>query len=290
MSGNRTIVVTGATGRVGGQVLAQLAGTGATVRAVARDRARLAAVAARHGARPFPADLTEPDTLGPALDGADAVFLVFPSVVGDAAAEGTVAALAERARRIVYLSAFGVPDSGPPPAGGIMGSHALLERLVAASAREWTILRSSGFAANTLAWAEQTRGGGDAVRWFGPGITRALVHEADLAAVGVRALLDGGHHGARHHLTGPQQLTQAEQLAAIGTALGRPLRFVELDAADAAAQLFGDLPPAMASGIVAGQLAMADTPEPMTTEVRRLTGRSARTYAEWVADHREEFR
>jgi uncharacterized protein YbjT (DUF2867 family) len=289
MAENSTIVVTGATGRVGGQVLAQLAGTGATVRAVARDPARLAAVAARHGARPFAADLTDPDSLGPALDGADAVFLVFPSVVGDPAAERTVAALAERARRIVYLSAFGVPDRGPAPADGIIGSHALLERSIAASAREWTFLRSAGFAANTLAWAAQTRGGGAEVRWFGPGITRALVHEADLAAVGVRALLEDGHQGARHHLTGPQQLTQAEQLATIGAALGRPLRLVELDAADAGAQLFPGLPPAVASRIVADQLAMAAAAEPMTAQVQQLLGRPARTYAEWVADHRDEF-
>jgi uncharacterized protein YbjT (DUF2867 family) len=289
MAEHSTIVVTGATGRVGGQVLAQLAGTGAGVRAVARDPARLTAVAARHGARPFAADLTDPDSLGPALDGADAVFLVFPSVVGDPAAERSVAVLAERARRIVYLSAFGVPDSGPAPTDGIMGSHALLERAIATSAREWTFLRSAGFAANTLAWAAQTRGGGTEVRWFGPGITRALVHEADLAAVGVRALLEDGHQGARHHLTGPQQLTQAEQLATIGAALGRPLRFVELEAAAAGAQLFPGLPPAVASRIVADQLAMAGTAEPMTGEVQRLLGRPARAYAGWVADHRDEF-
>jgi uncharacterized protein YbjT (DUF2867 family) len=289
-----TIVVTGATGRVGGQVVAQLAGSGITVRAVGRNLATVSAATARYGAEPFAADLTDPATLAPALDGADAAFLVFPSVAGDHAAPATVATLAEHVRRVVYLSAFGVPDDPAPPttpsAGGIMGSHALLESLIAASAKEWTFLRASGFAANTLVWAAQTNGGGDELRWFGPGITRSLVHEADLAAVGVRALLDDGHHRARYHLTGPEQLTQAQQVAAVGAALGRPLRFIELDPDDSAAQLFPGLPTETAEQIVRAQLAMIDNPEPMTREVQRLTARPALTYARWARDHVSEFR
>src|SRR3954451_1746088 len=114
------IVVTGATGRVGGRVLARLAGTGARVRAVARDPERLAAAAAAHGAEPVAADLTDPESLAPAGGRADAVFLVFPSVAGDAMAARTVAALAAGTRRIVYLSTHGAQHTRPD-AGGILG-------------------------------------------------------------------------------------------------------------------------------------------------------------------------
>lgn len=289
MGDHPTIVVTGATGRVGGRALAHLARTGVTLRAVARDADRLAAAAERHGAEPVVADLTDPATLGPVVDGADAVFLVFPSVVGDPAAARTVAALAGGARRIVYLSAHGA-ERADPGAGGIMGSHALLEREIAAAASEWTFLRASGFAANTLGWAAQLRGG-DTLRWIFPGAARALVHEDDLAAAGVAALLDDGSAGlvgATPHLSGPEQLTQAAMLDAIGAATGRTLRYEEVDAAGAA-ELFPGAPAELVEAIVAGQRAFLTEPEPLGDGVARVLGRPARTFAQWARDHAADF-
>lgn len=288
-----TIVVTGATGSVGGQVVAQLAGRDVEVRAVGRNARALGDLARRHGVEPYVADLTAPDSLAPAVDGADAVFLVFPSVAGDAVAAETVAELG-RARRIVYLSAIGLPPDTPDDADtsdeprGILGSHALLERLVRRGAKEWTFLRGGGFATNTLAWAGQIRRG-DEVRWFGPRIARPLVHEADLGAVAVRALLEEGHQGAVYELTGPERVTQEQQVAAIGAALGRPLRFVDVGEEGAVA-LFDGVPPELARDIVRAQMAMTDDPEPVTTDVPRLLGRPARTYARWARDHVADFR
>lgn len=280
-----TILVTGATGRVGGQVVAQLAGTGARVRALARNPARVT------GGEPTVGDLTRPDTLGPALSGVDAAFLVFPSVTGDPAAAALVKALTATVPHVVYLSAHGVPDVPVPdatPDGTILGSHAHVEGLLAASSAA-TFLRASGFAANTLGWAPQIRAG-DVLRWFHPDARRALVHEADLAAVAVRCLLGELPGGGRHHLTGPEQLSQREQLAAVGAALGRALRFEALAPEHAARELGAEFPPGMAEKIVAGQAAFVETPEPMTREVAELTGRPARTYAEWVRDHVADFR
>ena len=277
-----TILVTGATGRVGGQVVAQLAGTGARVRAVARHPA--AGVVA--------GDLTRPEALGPVLSGVDAAFLVFPSVAGDAAAAALVEALTATVPHVVYLSAFGVPDPPDPAAvadGTIMGSHAHVEGLLAAASGTATFLRASGFAANTLGWAPQIRAG-DVLRWFHPDARRALVHEADLAAVAVRCLLGDVPAGGRHHVTGPQQLSQVEQLAAIGAALGRPLRFEALAPDDAVRELSDEFPPGLAEAIVAGQGAFVETPEAMTREVEALTGRPARTFAEWARDHTADFR
>ncbi|HEY2763707.1 MAG TPA: NAD(P)H-binding protein [Pseudonocardiaceae bacterium] len=296
-----TILVTGATGSVGGQAVSQLAGTGVTVRALTRNprSARSLAGAGRH-VEVVGGDLAEPDTLAPVLDGVDAVFLVFPSVSADDAAPALIAALTARARRIVYLSAAGVSDdpvSDDPetparpdaPDGSILGSHALLERLIRGSAAEWTFLRSSGFASNTLMWAGQLQNG-DVLRWYHGGATRALIHEYDLAAVGVRALLDDGHDRARHHLTGPKQLTQVEQLHAIGDAIGRPLRFEELDPRTARTELFADLPGDLIDSIIEAHGAMVNHPEPVTTTVAQLTGRPARPFARWARDHADDFR
>jgi uncharacterized protein YbjT (DUF2867 family) len=283
------IVVTGATGRVGGRVLARLAGTGARVRAVARDPERLAAAAAAHGAEPVAADLTDPESLAPAVAGADAVFLVFPSVAGDAMAARTVAALAAGTRRIVYLSTHGAQHTRPD-AGGILGSHALLEQLIADAVPERTFLRASGFAANTLGWAAQLRHG-DVLRWIFPDAVRALVHEDDLAAVGVAALLDDGTAGlvgAAPHLSGPEQLSQATMLDRIGVATGRSLTFAEVDAANAS-ELFPGAPSELVQAIVAGQRALVDSPEPVSDDVEKVLGRPALTFARWAGDHAADF-
>jgi uncharacterized protein YbjT (DUF2867 family) len=285
----RTILVTGATGRVGGQVAARLA---------AREDVRVKALSRRPGAtvpgaEVVAGDLADPNSLDLAsldVTEVDAVFLVFPSIRADAAARDLIRALTAAPRRIVYLSAHGVPETPDPaaePDGGILGSHAHLEALIARSGAAHTFLRSSGFAANTLGWADQLRRS-DTLRWIFPKARRALVHEADLADVAVRALTEDGHPAA-YHLTGPEQLTQDEQLAALGRALGRDLRFEELDPATAAAELFPGFPPSAVQSIIGGQAAMADHPEPRTDTIAQITGRPARTYADWARDHVADF-
>ncbi|MFV2114414.1 SDR family oxidoreductase [Micromonospora sp. LOL_025] len=285
------MLVTGGTGRVGGQVVARLAGVGdVRVRVLSRDPARASAVLGPQ-VEVVGGDLAVPDSLGAALDGVDALFLVFPSVTADRAAGRLVATLAERVGRIVYLSAHGVPDDpdgAAEPDGTIMGSHAHVEALIAGAAADYAFLRSSGFAANTLAWAPQIRRS-DVLRWFVPRASRALVHEADLGAVAAQLLTDDKHHRGAYHLTGPEQLTQVEQLAAIGTALGRTLRYEEMDPAQAAAELFPSMPAGVAAGIIAGHAAMVARPEPVTDTVRHLLGRPALTYAQWARDHAEDF-
>ena len=142
------VLVTGATGRVGGRVVARSLDHGHDVFAVVRtSSARLP-----DGARRVDADLTRPDSLA-ALPEVDGVFLVFPSLQADRWARDLIAALADRSPQIVYLSAHGAQDA--VPGERILGSHALLEGLIAETDARWTFLRSSGFAANTLAWAPQ---------------------------------------------------------------------------------------------------------------------------------------
>ena len=219
------IVVLGATGRVGRQVVSQLSEQNLPVRAVSRS-ARAAAWPA--GVAPAQADLADPASLEPALRGADALFLVWPFTSAERT-QGLAPKVAEVAARqvgrIVYLSA--------QPAADRPGSFwALTERAIEGSGAGWTFLRPTGFAANTLMWAGQIRSG-DTVRWPFGAAARSLIDERDIAAVAVRALTEDGHHGARYLLSGPGVLTQEAQLAAIGRALGRDLRWAELSRAEA---------------------------------------------------------
>lgn len=276
------ILVTGATGNVGGQVVRQLTAAGLPVRALTRDpeTARLPdTVAAVRG------DLRDPASLETALSGVGAVFLVWPFGDADGAAEA-VAAIAGYALRVVYLSSLGAD----PDAGGINGMHGRLEELVEASGiGSWTQLRPGGFAANTLSWARQVRSG-DEVRGPYPDLARPLIHEADTAAVAVRALTTDGHHGARYPMTGPARLSQAEQVATIGEVLGRPLRYVETDRAESRRDLLAaGWPAGLADGVLDAWGAMREHPEPVVDTVAELTGRPARTYRDWVVDHAADF-
>ena len=168
------IVVTGGTGRVGRQVVAQLRERDLPVRVVSRTAGRTppsvetAGVEAvgveAAGVEAVSADLADPVSLEPHLRGADALFLLWPFTSPEvtAALAPQVAKIAARhVTRVVYLSA--------QPAGERPGSFwALVERAIEDSGVPWTFLRPTGFASNTLMWADQIRSG-NVVRWpFGP--------------------------------------------------------------------------------------------------------------------------
>ncbi|MFC4591071.1 NAD(P)H-binding protein [Sphaerisporangium corydalis] len=282
------ILVTGATGNVGRHVVSLLLDAGREVRALTRDpgSARLP-----KGAEVVRGDLADPSTLGAALDGAESVFLVWPTLSADHAAPATIEALAGRARRVVYLSGRGVRDDDlAPEPGSILGSHVAVERLIRRFAGEWTFLRPGGFAANTLMWAAQIRDTG-VVRWAHGGASRALIHERDIAASGVIALTGAGHDGAAYELTGPRTLTQIEQVTAIGQAIGRPVRWEELPHATVVRELLGQgWPAAVAEGVLSAHAGMVAVPETTTSTVEKLTGAPATPFESWARDHAADFR
>jgi uncharacterized protein YbjT (DUF2867 family) len=279
------IVVTGGTGRVGRQVTAQLSQRDIAVRVVSRRGARRPAAPGPARAEMAQADLADPTSLEPALHGADAVFLVWPftsaQLTLDLAAE--VAGIAARhVSRIVYLSA--------QPAADRPGSFwALVERAIEDSGAGWTFLRPTGFAANTLMWADQIRAG-DTVRWPFGAAARSLIDERDIASVAVLALTGDAHLGARYLLSGPQVLTQAEQLAEIGHALGRDLRWAELSRLEAQQRLtaaWGDAD--FATSALDTWAWFVDHPETVTSTVQDVTGAPAHSFAEWAVRNRAAF-
>jgi uncharacterized protein YbjT (DUF2867 family) len=279
---NRILVV-GATGNVGRQVVSQLMDKGAQVRVLARnpDTAGLPPqVEVVRG------DLTVPETLDQCLDAIDSVFLVWvavPSGVGPA-----LERIAKHARRIAFLSAplktphplFQQPNPGRTLAEQI-------ERLIETSGLHWTFLRPGMFARNALHWwAPQIRAG-DVVRWPYLAVPTAPIHERDIAAVAVRALCEDGHTSAEYVLTGPQSLTQAEQISTIGHVLGRGLRIEEIAPEDAPRELA--MPAPVVKMLLAAWAAAIDQPAFVTSTVAEITGTPARTFRDWATDHAAEF-
>ncbi|MDQ3610240.1 MAG: NAD(P)H-binding protein [Actinomycetota bacterium] len=277
------ILIIGATGKVGTQLVAQLGEQGAPLRAATRDPR---AAVLPQSVEVVRADLAEAGSLEPHLSDVEAAFLLWPFTSPQAAAElgpAVVEILARAVPRIVYLSAAAAgeqPDS----------FWTAIEREIQGAAAEWTFLRPVGFAANTLMWADQIRSG-NVVRWPYGAARRALIHERDIAAVAARALTEDGHAGQRYVLTGPDSLTQIEQVQVIGAVLGRSLRWEELPREEARTQLaeaFGDA--AFAETALDGWAEFVRRPEPVTSTVLEITGAPARTLAEWAVEHVESFR
>src|SRR4051794_22224155 len=142
---NRILVI-GGTGNIGRQVLSQLAATGVSVRALVRNPNN---ASLPPNVEVVCADLTLAHTLDKALDGVDAVFLLW--LAPPAAVTPALQRIVKQARRIVFLSS---PYKTPHPffQGGqpnpVAALHAEIERLIEASGRQWTFLRPGMFAAN----------------------------------------------------------------------------------------------------------------------------------------------
>ncbi|MFD0151253.1 NAD(P)H-binding protein [Streptomyces sp. NPDC055721] len=278
------ILVTGATGKVGGAVVTQLHAAGVPVRALVRGESDFP-----EGVEAVRGDLGDPASLGTALEGVDSVFLVWPFLSAEGASD-VIDAIGKHARRVVYLSSAGVGGEKEKPGEAITMFHTELERLVEASGLEWTALRPTGFASNTLGWAEEVRSTG-AVRAPLARLARPLIHEADIAAVAVQALMTDALLGARPLLTGPELITQERQVALIGEVIGRPVRLEEIALDEAAEQMTAaGYPAELVEAVLPAQEAMIDNPEPVNDEVERITGAPARSFQEWVVDHAADFR
>jgi uncharacterized protein YbjT (DUF2867 family) len=280
------VLVIGATGRVGRQVVSQLPAD-AKIRAMVRSRR----------AAEFPphvevvaGDLNLPKTLDQCLDGVDAVFLVWTAP--PASVPAALNRIVGQVPRIVFLSspyktAHPFFQAGQP--NPITSLHTQIERLIEASGRQWTFLRPGIFASNSLTWwAPQVRAGNDVVRWPYAAAPTAPIDERDIAVVAVRALCEAGHAGAEYLLTGPESLTQSEQLEIIGAAIGRPLRMEEIPPEEARREL--NLAPFVVNMLLGAWVGAIGQPAFITSTVRDITGASARTFRDWATDHAAEWR
>ncbi|GGY12698.1 NAD(P)H-binding protein [Streptomyces anandii] len=271
------ITVTGATGNVGRELVRILAEAGEAVTAVSRGEARDLPVGVPH----VRADLTDPGSLRPALDGADALFLL---VAGDHPRGVLDAARAAGVRRVVLVSSLGVatrPDAYRHPAA--------FETALRGSGLDWTVLRCGGLNSNTFAWAGTIRADRVAAAPFGD-VGLPTVDPADVAEVAAAALLWPGHAGAVYELTGPAPTTPRERAAAIGAALGEPVRFVEQTREEAREQMLAFMP----EPVVEGTLAILGEPlhaeRRVSPDVERVLGRAPRSFAEWASRSTAAFR
>ena len=281
----KPILVIGATGAIGSQVVSRLVTASAQVRAMARNPGTAYLPQQVEVVR---GDLTIPETLDGCLDGIETVFLVWTAP--PAAVAPALERITKRARRIVYLSAP-LKTSHPlfQQPNLLRAMFEQIERLIETSGLEWTFLRPGMFAANALSWwAPQIRAG-DVVRWPYLAAPTAPIDERDIAAVAVRALCEDGHAGAEYVLTGPQSLTQAEQISTIGRAIGRSVGMEEISPDEVRRELLRIGPLPAVNMLLQAWAAALGQPAHVTTTVAEITGTPAKTFLQWATDRATEF-
>jgi len=275
------ILVTGATGNVGRELVRALADAGQEVRALVRgqaDRSRMPA-----GVEVVVGDLDRPETLAAAVQGVRGVHLLS----GYQGMEGLLAD-ARRAgvERVVLQSSSAVP-------GGDLGNavaryHIRSEEAVRRSGLAWTMLQPNSFMSNATQWLPQLRAG-DVIHAPFAHVRVATIDPADVAAVSARALTSDGHAGRSYRLSGPQSLTPADRVEVLAKVLGRKLRFQAQSDADARAEMRAAMPAeyvdAFFSFFADGTL---DESEVLPT-VREVTGRPPRSFEQWAIAHADAF-
>lgn len=281
-----TVLVTGATGRVGRMVVDLLVDKGVRVRALTRGSEAAEALPA--SVEVVTGDLTAPDSLDAGLRGVGAVFLVWTAP--PATVPAVVERLATHARRVVFLSS---PHQTAHPffqqPNPLAAMHADIERLLAASGLEPTILRPGMFASNTLFWWATAIRNDGVVRWPYGAAETAPVDDRDVAAVAARTLYDDRHAGGDYVLTGPESLSQAEQVGIVGEVARRRITFQELSPDEFRRETAGSWPPPVVDMLLAAWGATMGRPAFVTTTVSEILGSPARTYRQWVTDHVAAF-
>jgi uncharacterized protein YbjT (DUF2867 family) len=282
-----TVLVAGASGTTGSEVLAQLVAAGVDVRAMSRSKEKAAALRGP-GVEAVVATYDDPASLASAFEGVGAAYVVTSARSDMAEIEGAFArAAADAGAHLVKLSVVGA-DRGSPLR--FNRAHAETEATIEALGGSWTFVRPGGFMQNDLAWAAQVPSGTIA----GPVVDAAwsIVDVRDIAAVAVAALTDPATHAGRPiTVTGPEPRTPRDRVAALAEILGRELTVVDVPIDAAKEQLrsyglddwtvdgLGELFAFYASGGAAG----------VSPDAEAVLGRPSRRWEDFAADHAPAF-
>jgi uncharacterized protein YbjT (DUF2867 family) len=284
------ILVTGASGLVGGEVVRQLSGQNVPVRALVRDPSRAPDLASRPGVQVITGDLGRPETLGPALEDVGQAVLISSSDAGMAEVQNSFIDTAAKAGvgHVIKLSGI-IPGLDSPFRFARM--HAETEEHLAASGMTYTMLRAGEFMQAYFRQVPNLTARRE-LRLPMAGQRIASIDIADIAAVAVRVLTGTGHENQTYPITGPQALTMAEVAAILSEVIGTAIRYVDVPPEAAReAQLDAGMPQYLADGLAelfaerrAGKESVVS---PLTPT---LLGRPATSFAEFAARNAAVFR
>ena len=283
------ILVTGATGSNGTELLKLLTARNVPVRAMVRSPEKAGHLAALPGVELCGGDFDDPASLERALQGMQRAFLLTNSTERAEDQQRAFVAAARRTglQHIVKLSQFAADEGSPVR---FLRYHAAVERAVVESGIPYTFIRPNLFMQGLLSLSHTIRTQG---RFFAAAGDAAVsvVDVRDNAAVAAAALTEAGHAGRTYTLTGPAALTHAQMAAGLAEASDRAIAFVDvLPEAMRDALLGMDVPPWQADGLIEdyahyrrGEAAT------VTSGVQDATGRAPRSFAAFARDHAAAF-
>ncbi|TCC61258.1 NAD-dependent epimerase/dehydratase family protein [Kribbella pittospori] len=271
------IVITGATGNVGRPLVQALAAAGEVVTAVSRRRAEVPA-----GVRHVEADLSRPETLEPAVEGAEAVFLLTgPEFLAGGNLNDVIKTIrAAGVERTVLLSSQGVGTKRHP------SDH---EDAVTRSGLAWTILRPGNFNSNALQWAAAVRAQRAVEAPFAD-VALPAIDPTDIAEAAAVVLTDPAHASNTYTLTGPAPISPRQQAHEIALAINEPVRFVELTRTQARDRMTRHMPAPVADATLDVLGSPSTEEQQVSPDVEKVLGRPARTFAEWAGRNVGAFR
>lgn len=283
-----TILVTGATGTIGSEVVKQLAATGATVRAAVQATSKTDKIK-QAGAEPFVMNFTDAASMRAALEGVERAFLITPVIPDQAAVSAGFVAAAKAAglKRLVKLSAIGA-DSGLDYQ--FVKDHYQAEQNIEDSGIAHTFLRPNFFMQNML--------GLETIKtqnafYDSSGDSKAShVDARDIAAVAVAALTGSEHEGKAYTVTGPASLSNFEIADKLSTITGKTITYVPVSDDDARGALkAAGLPDWLVEAMIELILAKrAGYMQDVNPNLESIIGRPLITFDQFASDHIEAFK
>ncbi len=278
------ILITGASGNVGKEVLKQIAQTKNKIRAAFQSPGKAAVPS---GVEIAIVDFNQPETLRAALNGVDRIFLVGPPTAELPALERKAVDVIRQSgvQRLVKLSAMGGREAIFPR------QHAESEDYIVSSGLPYTFLRPNGFMQNIVTYDASTINSQNAFYGSEGDGRVSQIDIRDVAAVAVKALTEDGHLGKAYTLTGPEALTNSEIAQIVSKVLGREIRFVNLPPAQLKqALLSAGLPEWNVDALLDLQrLYREGKAATVTQDVERILGRKPTSFAQFFPDYRSAF-
>lgn len=276
------ILVTGATGTVGTEVVKALSGRGQRFRAGYRTRPQNVPA----GQEAVPLDFEKPETLGPALSGVETVFLLSNTVAPEA---GVVrAAKAAGVRRIVKLSVM----RSAREEFTFAKWHRAAERAVEESGLQWTFLRPNGFMQNVVNYMAETIRSQAAIFSSAADGAISAVDARDIGAVAAHVLTETGHEGQAYELTGPAALDYAQVASVLSSVLGWQIRYIPIPPEQyRQAAVAAGTPPGYADALVdLNRYYAAGGLSAVSPAVRLITGEEPISFERFARDYADRLR
>ena len=278
------ILITGASGNIGREVLKHTMATGTNIRAAYQDASKADAPS---GVEVATVDFNQPGTLKAALQGVDRVFLVGPPSAQLALLEQKAVDVIRHAgiKQLVKLSAMGGRAATFPR------QHAASEDYIRSTGIPYTFLRPNGFMQNLVNYNAGTINTQNA--FYGSEGDGKVSHIdiRDIAAVAAKVLTEDGHISEAYTLTGPEALSNAQIAEKLSDLVGREISFVNLPPEQLKqALLSAGIPDWSADALIDLQrLYREGGAATVTQEVERLLGRKPTGYSRFLSDYRSAF-